>query len=377
MVAAADVDESAAVAAGGSGWPGPVLAEVIRSGFVESRHRGSLVVLAADGSVALAAGTVDLPVFPRSSNKPMQAAAMLTCGLALDGSLLALAAASHSGEEFHIAGVREILGRAGLTESDLQCPPDLPLDELARDAWLRAGGAADPVHMNCSGKHAAMLATCVAAGWPTASYRDPGHPLQVRIRHVVERLALEPVGVTGVDGCGAPLLAVSLAGLARAFRSLVLAEPGSAERRVADAMRAHPIWTSGTARPEAAMAGAVPGLLMKSGAEGVCAFALADGRAAAVKFDDGAQRAVPPLMATLLLDLLAADRPAAPPPPPAPARPPPPAPPASPVPPASPASPAPPARLPVPDFAVLAGLTTAPVTGGGVPVGEIRAALPR
>ena len=254
----------------------------------------------------LAAGAVDGPMFPRSSNKPMQAAAMLRCGLELDGRLLALAAASHSGEEFHVAGVREILGRAGLTESDLQCPPDLPLDDAAATAWLRAGGVADRVHMNCSGKHAAMLASCVAAGWPTASYRDPDHPLQVQIRQAVERLAEEPVSAIGADGCGAPLLAISVAGLARAFRALVLAEPGTAERRVADAMRASPTWTSGTTRPEATMVGAVPGLLMKSGAEGVCAFALGDGRSAAVKFDDGAQRPVAPLMATLLRVLTAA-----------------------------------------------------------------------
>ena len=333
--------------------------------MVESRRRGSLAVLAPDGSVLFAAGAIDRPMFPRSSNKPMQAAAMLRCGLELDGHLLALAAASHSGEEFHVTGVREILALAGLTEADLQCPPDLPLDDAAQKAWLRAGGAADLAHMNCSGKHAAMLATCIAAGWPTATYRDPDHPLQVQIRQEVERLAGEPVSAIGVDGCGAPLLAISVAGLARAFGALVLAEPGSAERRVADAMRAHPTWTSGTTRPEAALVSAVPGLLMKSGAEGVCAFALADGRAAAVKFDDGAQRPVAPLMATLLRGLTAS----------APAQPSAagPAQPSA----AAPAQPAAAAPDPNPDAgrAVLARLATTPVAGGGVPVGEIRAVL--
>jgi L-asparaginase II len=320
---------------------------VIRSGFTESRHRGSLAVLDADGSVALAAGEADMPMFPRSSNKPMQAAAMLGCGLELDGSLLALAAASHSGEDFHVAGVREILAGAGLDTSDLQCPPDFPLDEPAKTEMIRSGHGPDRVHMNCSGKHAAMLATCVAAGWPTASYRDPAHPLQQRIRQVIERLAGEAVTATGVDGCGAPLLAISPAGLARAFRAIVLAPPGSAERRVADAMRAHPLWTSGTTRPESAIVGAVPGLLMKGGAEGVCAFALADGRAAAVKFDDGAQRATAPVMASLLLRLLAdgSERDAG----------------------------AAPQRA---DLAVLERLSAAPVTGGGEPVGQVSAVLP-
>jgi len=316
----------------------PVLAEVIRSGFVESRHRGIAVALGADGTVLVRVGAADRPIFPRSSNKPMQAAAMLRCGLELDAPLIALAAASHSGEDFHVAGVREILAGAGLTEDDLQCPPDLPLDPAVRDSLLRAGGGPDRVHMNCSGKHAAMLATCVAAGWPTAAYRAPDHPLQLEIRRVIERLTGEPVSADGVDGCGAPLCATSVTGLARAFRALVLAEPGSAERRVADAMRAYPAWTAGTARPETALMSAVPGLLMKSGAEGVSAFALADGRAGAVKIDDGSARPVPPVVVALLRELAAEPAPGG-------------------------------------DLTSLDDLAAPPVTGGGVTVGQIRAVV--
>jgi L-asparaginase II len=316
----------------------PVLAEVVRSGFTESRHRGAVVALAPDGEPLLKAGAVDVPMFPRSSNKPMQAAAMLRCGLDLDGHLLALAAASHSGEDFHVAGAREILAGAGLTEADLQCPPDLPGDEAAQRALLRAGGGADRVHMNCSGKHAAMLATCVAAGWPTASYTDPHHPLQLEIRREVERLAGETVTATGVDGCGAPLFAISLTGLARAFGALVGAEPGSPERRAADAMRAHPRWMSGTSRPERALMNAVPGLLMKPGAQGVEAFALAGGPAAAFKIDDGAREARPAI-AVALLRVLGAD-------------------------------------LSGFDPEQLRKLASPPVYGGGREVGEIRATLP-
>ena len=260
-------------------------------------------MLNADGTVALAVGAPAEPVFPRSSNKPIQAAAMLSCGLDLDGKLLALAAASHSGEDFHVAGVREILAGAGLAPDALQCPPDLPMDEAAQRELLRGGGGPDRLHMNCSGKHAAMLATCVAAGWPTASYRDPDHPLQVQIRLMLEQLAGEPVAAAGVDGCGAPLFAISVIGLARAFLALVRAAPGTPERRVADAMRAHPEWTSGSSRPERALMAAVPGLLLKSGAEGVEAFALADGRAAAFKIDDGTQRARPAVTVALLRSL--------------------------------------------------------------------------
>ncbi len=228
---------------------------------------------------------------------------MLRAGLDLDGKLLALAAASHSGEAFHVTGVREILAGAGLDEGALGCPPALPLDERELRRVLRAGGDADQVHMNCSGKHAAMLAACVAAGWPAGSYLDPDHPLQREIRRTVEQLAAEPAAAVGVDGCGAPLFALSLTGLARAFGTMVRAEPGSAPRRVADAMRAYPEWTSGTSRPESALMEAVPGLLLKSGAEGVVAFALPDGSAAAVKIEDGAARALPAVTVALLRSL--------------------------------------------------------------------------
>src|SRR5690348_10518289 len=177
----------------------PVVAEVVRSGLVESRHRGAVAGLAADGTQVISIGGTKAPFFPRSANKPLQATAMLRCGLELDGELLALASASHSGEDFHVAGVRQILASAGLTEDDLQCPPDMPLDEAAQRAHLQAGGGPDRVHMNCSGKHAAMLATCVAAGWPTATYTDPGHPLQQAIAAQVAELAGEPVAAVGVD----------------------------------------------------------------------------------------------------------------------------------------------------------------------------------
>ncbi len=314
----------------------PVLAEVVRSGTVESRHRGAIAAIAADGRVLVAAGAAAEPMFPRSSNKPFQAAAMLRCGLKLDGELLALAAASHSGEDFHVAGVRAILAFAGLTEDALQCPPDYPLDEQANRAMISAGAKPDRVHMNCSGKHAAMLATCVAAGWPTQSYRDPGHPLQLEIKAVISRLAGEPVASIGVDGCGAPLMAISVTGLARAFRAMVLAEPGTAERAVADAMRAYPQWTSGTSRPERALMAAIPGLLLKSGAEGVEGFALADGRAGAFKTEDGAARGRVPVTVRLLRELGAQTEPGA-------------------------------------DVDALAALATSPVYGGGQVVGEIRA----
>jgi len=311
----------------------PVLADVVRNGFVESRHRGNLVALDAAGGVAFAFGDVSSPVFPRSANKPVQAVAMVRAGLELPGDLLALASASHSGEAFHLDGVRRILSHAGLDETALQTPAELPLDEPVRQAYLRAGHAATPLAMNCSGKHAAMLATCVTNGWPTQTYLDPDHPLQQLTRDTLEELAGEPVKAAGVDGCGAPLFAVSLSGLARVFRTLVLAPDGSAERRVAEAMRTYPRWVGGTRSEDTLIMEAVPGLVAKRGAEGVLGLGLADGRALAVKFEDGTQRARLPV-AVRALQRLGVDAPG------------------------------------------LAKLGVVPVLGGGVPVGEVRAVLP-
>ncbi|MFI0372788.1 asparaginase [Actinomadura sp. 1N219] len=278
----------------------PVLVEVERSGFVESRHRGAAIGFGADGTVTVRAGDPDVPIFPRSANKPMQAVAMLRAGLDLDGELLALAAGSHSGEDFHVEGTEKILAGAGLVADDLRCPESWPLDPETQQDVARSGGGASRLRMNCSGKHAAMLATCVAVGWPTASYLDVDHPLQVAVRETVEELAGEPVTAVGVDGCGAPLFAVSTSGVARAFRALVLAGPGTPEWQVAEAMRTHPQWTSGTRREERRLMDAVPGLLVKCGAEGVDVFALPGGRAGAVKIDDGAMRARTPVTVALL-----------------------------------------------------------------------------
>jgi L-asparaginase II len=281
--------------------PGGVdLVEVVRSGEVESVHRGSLVVLGADGGVLLRLGVPDQACFPRSSNKPLQAVGMLRCGLDLDGPDLALAAASHSGEPVHVNRVRGLLSSRGLPESALGCPPDYPLSEQARITLIAHGGGRGRIFMNCSGKHTAMLLTCQAAGWPTAGYLDPKHPLQQALREAMTGLAAEPVAAVGVDGCGAPLFGHSLTAMAGAFARLVRAEPGTPERRVADAMRAHPELVAGTDREDTVAMRAVPGLLLKGGAEGVHVGALEDGCAFAMKIDDGAQRARPPVIAAVL-----------------------------------------------------------------------------
>lgn len=280
--------------------PHPVIARVVRSGFVESVHHGVVVGLDAAGGVRLAVGDVRSPIFPRSSNKPLQSVAMLRAGLPLDGPLLALATASHSGEGYHLDGARQILAGAGLPVSALCNTPALPDDPAEADAWRAAGRGPEALGHGCSGKHAAMLATCLANGWPLDSYLEPHHPLQARVAQTVTELAGEPPAATGVDGCGAPVLAVSPTGLARAFSRIAIAGPDTAEGRVAAAMRRYPEWVGGTDRAVTAVHRAVPGLIVKDGAEAVAAAALPDGRAVVVKIADGGDRAVLPVLIAAL-----------------------------------------------------------------------------
>jgi L-asparaginase II len=276
------------------------VAHLIRGGMIEGIHYGSVVVLGADGSVELQLGDIEAAFYPRSALKPVQAVAMVRAGLPLDGELLSLTAASHSGEERHLAGTRRILELAGVTEEELRNVPDLPFDPVVRDAWVREGRLPSRLAQNCSGKHAAMLYTCKLNDWPLEDYLDPAHPLQQAIAEIVEDLTGQRIARVTVDGCGAPLFSVSLHGLARAAARITTAPAGTPEARVADAMRSHAEMASGSGRDVAALMRAVPGLLAKDGFEGVQAAALPDGRAVAVKIADGANRARIPVAAAAL-----------------------------------------------------------------------------
>ncbi len=299
-----------------------VLAHVVRSGFVEGAHHGSVIVLGPTGAVVASTGDVDVPMFPRSSNKPAQAVGMVRNGLRVSQPELALAAASHSGEPFHVDAVRTVLATGGLDESALNCPPSYPLHV----ASARAASGPTRLQMNCSGKHAAMLRTCQASSWKLEGYLEPDHPLQGALRDAVEDLAGERVAATGVDGCGAPLFALSLHALARTYLRLI----DGTEPDVADAMRAYPELVGGTGRDATLLMAGVPGLLAKDGAEGVYAVALPGVGAVALKIDDGAERARVPVLVSALR------------------------------------------RLAV-DAPVLDELAETPLLGGGVPVGAVRA----
>jgi len=272
------------------------LAVTTRNGHDESVHYGAVVALESDGSIAFALGDAGAVVFPRSSTKPIQATAMVASGLSLPPRLLALVCASHDGRAEHLSTAKEILATAGLTEDALGNTADYPLDPDAQEAVIRAGGAKTALQMNCSGKHSGMLATCVHNGWDLESYLHVEHPLQQRITEMVPQLAGEEASFIGVDGCGAPAHALSLTGLARAFRSVAIAQDSTAAGQVASAIRQHPEMLGGPTRDITLLIQGVPGLMGKDGAEGVFAIALPDGRAIAIKISDGANRARPPVM---------------------------------------------------------------------------------
>ncbi|MBE7189684.1 asparaginase, partial [Jatrophihabitans endophyticus] len=283
--------------------PDAVLLDVTRGELVESRHVGRFVLLEADGSTAVSVGDVEAPVYARSSLKPLQAVAMLASGFDGPDEWIAMASASHNAEDVHRRTAAAILASAGLDESALQCPPALPREQDEMLAWVRAGHGPARLCHNCSGKHSAKLATCVAAGWDTASYLSPDHPLQVAIVAHIERLGGAPIAATSVDGCGAPAHALPLTALARSFAAIATAEPGSVEGRVAAAMRAHPHLVGGTGRAVTELmteVGGVGGLVAKDGAEAVWAAALPDGRAFASKTVDGTPRTLGPLLAAAL-----------------------------------------------------------------------------
>ncbi len=264
-----------------------VLAEVVRSGVVESQHRGFLVALNADGSVNLELGDSSHLIFPRSTVKAFQGAAMVRKGLDLEPRLLALGASSHSGSTEHIAAVREILATVGLDESALQCMLDKPLGEPERRAY--GDQAPTRIAMNCSGKHAAMLVTCVKNGWSIDNYLDADHPLQIACREELENLAGEKITLTSTDGCGAPLFLISVAGLARAVRAITISTD-SAHTSVLAASREFPEMVAGEGRLTTTMIREVPGLYMKDGVEAVEVASMPDGRTLLFKVSDGSLR---------------------------------------------------------------------------------------
>lgn len=281
------------------------LAVVERSGFVESRHLGSAVVLAPDGSVERTLGDATTAIFPRSTLKMVQAAVCLSLGADLHGAQAGIATASHSGAIAHAEVVKAILSDGDFTVLDLGCPPAWPSNTHALEYLIRANEEKSSLWMNCSGKHAAMLRACRAQNWETKNYLDPAHPLQCQIAKVLEKVAGERIASTGVDGCGAPLFALSLTGLAHATQWATTARIDSeddverAAARVVAGVRENPWVIHGPGEHNTVVIEKL-GVFAKGGAEGVIVMTAPDGRVVALKILDGSSRAT----STVALELL-------------------------------------------------------------------------
>ena len=266
---------------------GEVLLEVVRNEMVESIHAGHLLILERDGDPILELGDLKSPIYPRSAVKSIQASAMLRAGLKVSPKELALICASHAGSSEHLDVARSILSGAGLNESALKNTPDKPLGASERAAW--GDKAPTSLAANCSGKHAGMVATCKVNGWDLGRYKEVSHPLQLAIREEFEKLSGEPITRVGVDGCGAPLFAISLSGLAKALRNLMLSTD-PVHQEVVSACRANPVMVSGAGRLPTILMERVAGLFVKDGAEGVMVIGTQSGEVILWKMSDGSQR---------------------------------------------------------------------------------------
>lgn len=276
------------------------LAIVSRSGVDESVHFGALVALNPDGSVAFSVGDPNVTIFPRSATKPFQALAMVRAGLSLPAEQLALVCASHSGQAVHQQTARNILATVNLDESALLNTAGFSLHVPTAHEVIRAGGGKSPIQMDCSGKHAGMLATCVLNGWTTDNYLHPEHPLQVAITNTITSITgAAPVAI-GTDGCGAPAHVIPLLHLARAMRALAVGDADREGQQVFHAMEQFPHMVAGDDRHVTAIASAIPGLAAKDGADSVYVAAMEDGRAVALKLSDGSGRALPTVLLAAL-----------------------------------------------------------------------------
>jgi L-asparaginase II len=299
----------------------PVLIELTRGALVESVHAGAIAVVRADGEVVAAVGDITRPVFPRSAIKPLQALPFLETGAAdrfgFGAPEIALACGSHAGASPHVAGVTAMLAGAGLSVAALACGTHQPTDAATARELLRSGASPSPTHHNCSGKHAAMLATARHLTEPTEGYWRPDHPVQQRIRRALEDMTGCALGADalGIDGCSVPNWAIPAAGLARAFARLATGEglsPARAEacRRIREACWAHPELMAGQGQLVTEVLQHLAGrVLVKSGAEGVYCGAFADrGLGFAVKIDDGAKRAAEAAVVQVIASLHPAAR---------------------------------------------------------------------
>jgi L-asparaginase II len=295
----------------------PILVEVTRGSLVESCHRGAVAIADADGRVLLALGDVERPVYPRSAIKAFQALPLVESGAADAFGLrrveLAIACASHSGEDAHLNAVHSLLTKAGLDEAQLACGAHWPISERASKALTRAGKTPTAIHNNCSGKHAGMVATAVYKGLDPAGYERLGHPIQQEIKRILSEtcgVALEDDAI-GIDGCSVPTFALPLASVATGFARLasgrgLTSVRAKAAQRLMDACFAAPDLVAGEGRFDTAIMRKLgDAAFLKGGAEGVHCGALPGlGIGVAVKVDDGTKRGAERVLYYLLSRLI-------------------------------------------------------------------------
>lgn len=291
----------------------PVLAEVTRGSLVESVHRGSAVVATADGEVVAGWGDVNRLIYPRSSNKILQAIPLVETGAAdrfnLDQHELALACASHMGEAIHVERVRAWLARVGLSENDLECGSHWPYSEASTIALAKSGSVPTPAHNNCSGKHSGFVTTAVHMGEDVRGYVGYDHPVQKRVTQTMSEmldvdLFKQP---WGTDGCGIPTIALPLVNLATAMArcadpSKLGAKRADAVTRLVAAKAAAPVMVSGTGDfTTEIMVVAGGSVVCKIGAEGMfTAILRKKGLGLALKVDDGTARGAEAALGAIL-----------------------------------------------------------------------------
>jgi L-asparaginase II len=291
----------------------PVLVEVTRGALVESRHRGAVCVMDADGGVVLSLGDIDRPIFPRSAVKALQALPLLEDGAAarfsLTASEISLAVASHSGEPDHVAVAAGMLAKAGLDSGCLECGAHWPMGEAASRELSRSGGAPSALHNNCSGKHAGFVCLACHAGDDPTGYIRADHAVQRRVREALIETTGDPHHEErrGIDGCSIPTYAIPLRALALAFARFGTGhgyEPRRAEaaRLIRESVAAAPLMVAGTRRFDTVLMEALGArAFVKTGAEGVYCGALPElGLGIALKADDGAGRSAEVVMANLI-----------------------------------------------------------------------------
>ncbi len=287
-----------------------VLAEVTRGSVVECRHEGAVAVVDSAGEVIASAGDTGLVAYLRSAGKPFQAIPVVDSGAAdvygFTDAELAICAGSHSGEPAHLATVAGMLAKLGLGDGSLGCGLVSPMDPATAARIAVGQEAVTTLHCGCSGKHTGMLAACLQRGYPLDSYLDLDHPLQREILALMAEYFGVPAAEipTAVDGCGVPTFGASVANIARAWA--MLAAPPEAYRattpRILDAMAAAPLMVAGTGRICTDLMPIVgPGIVVKTGAEGLFCLALRDqGWGVAIKIADGTFRALPAITAAVL-----------------------------------------------------------------------------